>query len=63
MSSDGKKVWKKPEFTHFRNAQEAIAYYTEHGTPEHTEAIRRLFERAETLREEKRLSVRAPARR
>ena len=51
MSSDDKKIWKKPEITSFAGVEEAIAYYSEHGSPEHVAAIKRLFAGAEGDRE------------
>jgi hypothetical protein len=46
VSSD-KKAWKKPEITSFKNAEEAIEYFSKHGTPGHVEAVKRLFAEAE----------------
>ena len=63
MSPDEKMIWKKPELRSFANVEEAIAYYTEHGTPAHVEAVKRLAEEAKELEDEQRLSRRVVAKR
>lgn len=49
--SKDKKAWEKPQTLNFRNVSEAIEYYSKHGTPEHVEAIKQLFNNGLRARE------------
>jgi hypothetical protein len=55
--SSNDKIWKKPEITSFADVEDAIAYYSERGSPKHVEAVKRLFAEAERHRQEARDNV------